>query len=92
MPKKFMVVRLEYLAFVACYNDIKSNLLLCREHRPEDKQALVSFSSFISRNKLLTSENSLFYIRSCMNRYLFGTMNDEIRYMHCCNIVKTLYN
>lgn len=80
MMNKFGVPRLEKLAFEASFTDLISNILLCRSHRPEQKQLpLASIPSLITNNPVLKSENIITLVRTYLNHYLTGTMNDKIR-------------
>ncbi len=77
---RFVIPRLEKLAFEVSYKELLSNLLLCREHRPEERQVeLVAFSSLISACSFLKSENVITFVRNRLNRYLLGFMNDKMR-------------
>jgi len=80
--ERLVIPRLEKLAFEASYKELLSNLLLCREHRPEEKQVeLVAFSSIISACTFLKSENVIAFVRNRLNHYLLPgtTMNDKMR-------------
>lgn len=79
MKKKFSVSRLEEIAFMASYREILGNLLLCPDHRPEDRRNMNTYSSLISLNPFFTSPNILHFVRSRLNQHLIGTMNDDIR-------------
>lgn len=79
MGRKFTVSRLEQIAFMASYREILSNLLLCSDHRPEERRHMNTYSSLISLNTFLNSCNILKFVRSRLNHYLIGTMNDDIR-------------
>jgi hypothetical protein len=79
MKKKFAVVRLEEIAFKACYRQILSNLLLCPEHSQPHSVSMNSYSSLISQNPFLNSPNVRRFVRSRLNYHLIGIMNDEIR-------------
>jgi len=80
MKKNGLILRLEYQAFVALFNDILGALFLCPEHYPaEKKPALPVLSSLISSNPSFTSENVLHLLRVRLNKHLVGTMSDEIR-------------
>lgn len=79
MRKRYAVIRLEEIAFTACYREILSNLLLCSEHRPEERRGMNSYSSLISLNPFLTSTNVRSFVRNRLNNHLIGIMNDEIR-------------
>jgi hypothetical protein len=80
MEKKFAVVRLEEIAFKACYREILSNLLLRPEHSHQPHSvSMYSYSSLISLSPFLTSSNVRRFVRSRLNYHLIGIMNDEIR-------------
>lgn len=64
---------------MASYREILSNLLLCPDHRPEERRNMNTYSSLISLNPFLTSPNVLHFVRSRLNQHLIGTMNDDIR-------------
>ena len=92
MRKRFTVVTLEEIAFNACFREILSNLLLCPEHRPEDKRILNSYSSLISLNPFLNSKNVRNFIRNRLDHYLVGTMNDDIRKKFVSEFNKNFYD
>ena len=92
MKKKFLVIRLEDIAFTACYREILSNLLLCPEHRPEDRRNMNSYSSLLSLNPFLTSSNVRGFVRSRLNHHLIGIMNDDIRKKLICEFNQNFYD
>jgi len=92
MGRKFSVKRLEDIAFMASYHEILSNLLLCSKHRPEDRPNTNSYSSLISTNSFLTSENILRYVRNKLALSLVGTFNDEIRNKLISEFNRNLYD
>lgn len=80
--EKFIVPRLDHFAFKVSFKEILSNLVLCQDHRPNEKQMeTVSYSTFLSTiQSLLTSENLINFVRKRLDYFLVGLMNDEIRY------------
>jgi len=92
MRKRFAVTRLEEIAFTACYREILSNLLLCPEHRPEDRRSMNSYSSLLSLNPFLTSSNVRRFVRSRLNHHLIGIMNDDIRKKLICEFNRNFYD
>jgi hypothetical protein len=92
MRKRFFVTRLEEIAFTACYREILSNLLLCPEHRPEDRRGMNSYSSLISLNPFFTSSNIRGFVRSRLNHHLIGIMNDDIRKKFICEFNRNFYD
>ncbi|KAI9555851.1 hypothetical protein GHT06_018368 [Daphnia sinensis] len=92
MRKRYVVTRLEEIAFTACYREILSNLLLCTEHRPEDRRSMNSYSSLISLNHSLTSSNVRRFVRNRLNHHLVGIMNDEIRKRLVCEFNRNFYD
>ena len=78
---KFSVRNLEELSFDVSYNEILCNLLLCSGHRPNDKKLFwATFSSYVSMNSFLTSQNMVKFVRYRLNYHLIGIMGDVIRY------------
>lgn len=83
MDELQIVSRLEDLAFDASYNEIIGNLLLCREHRPENKKLeMVTYSSFLSRIPFIISQNMIQLIRNQLGQNLLGLMGEKIRYIY----------
>ena len=80
--EKNLVPRLEQLAFTASFKDILSNLVLCQDHRPEDKQleTVAAFSSRIKTSPLFASQNLINFVRNNLDHHLVGVMNDKTRY------------
>ena len=93
MRKKYSVSRLEEIAFTACLKDILGNLLLCPEHRPEDRRNLNSYSSLISSHpNLFSSSNVRSFVRNRLNQHLIGIMNDDIRKRLVCEFNRNFYD
>ena len=79
--KRKAVQRLEDLASNACYTEIVSNLILCHEHRPQERQLnWLPFSSVLSTIPYMKSKPVLAFVKSRLDRYLVGTMGDQLRY------------
>lgn len=75
------VPTLECLAFNASCKEIVNNLLLCRDHHPEDKSCVSApyFATYLSTVPSLTSENIINFMRKKLNYFLDGTANNIIR-------------
>lgn len=82
--EKYLVPRLEHLAFTASFKDILSNLVLCQDHRPGDMQldTVAAFSSHIKTSPLFASQNLINYVRNHLDHHLVGVINDKTRYYH----------
>jgi len=71
---------LEDLGFQASYKEILSNLILCCDHRPKEKQfKWLSSSSLLSTISHLDSDQMITILRSRLDHYLLGIMGDKIR-------------
>lgn len=92
MRKTFSVTRLEDIAFTACFREILSNLLLCPDHRPDERRNMNSYSSLVSLNPFLTSSNVRNFVRNRLNQHLIGIMNDDIRKKLVCEFNRNFYD
>lgn len=82
--EKFLVPRLEHLAFEVSFEEILSNLALCQDHHiDEEKKKTVKFASFLSPIRhTFTSEKLISFVRNHLDYYLYGEseMSDKMRY------------
>ena len=68
------------LAFDVSFKELLSNLVLCNDHRPEDKQLVwARYSSFLSTMPYLNGQAMRYLVRSRLDQYLVGMMSDTIR-------------
>lgn len=79
---------LEDLAVEVAFMEIIRNLVLCRDHLPENPSEnsykandWVSSSSFLSTHPFMSSENVLKFVKRRLNEYLVGIMGIKIRYI-----------
>ncbi len=80
--EKLVVPRLKDIAFRVSFKEILNNLVLCHEHRPEEKQVMpVAFSSLLSLSQLCTSQCLINLMRNRLDQFLVeAKMNAEMRY------------
>ena len=85
--RKMSVPLLEDLAFEVSFKELISNLVMCRDHRPENTSESyykamdwVSSFSILSNHPFMSSENVLKFVKQRLNKYLVGVMGIKIRY------------
>lgn len=79
--EKLIVPRLRDIAFKVSYKEILNSLVLCRDHRPEEKQLKwVASSSFLSLNQFCTSQFLISLMRNRLDQFPIEVkINAEMR-------------